>query len=145
MITKWFTSTTPEIPAGVVLVIHGLNLNPNRMKEIISILNDINLEVLLLSLYGHGNNFNKQTGKNESKARLNSFKKVTYDKWKTETQLGYGIILKRAKQLNCPVYFVGYSLGGLMGCDLMVSKQPMKGSGLHLCNEGVKGSGLHLW
>lgn len=121
MVTSWFPRDSEEKPSGVVLVVHGLNLNPIRMKGIVSVLNSINLEVLLLSLRGHGENFDKTSGECEEKARLNSFRKVTYQQWKSEIEEAYQQMIAKANKHNCPKYFVGYSLGGLMGCNLMVS------------------------
>ncbi len=121
MITSWFPQDSGKKPSGVVLVVHGLNLNPTRMKGIVSVLNSINLEVILLSLKGHGDNFDKTFGESDEKARLNSFRKVTYQQWKSEIEEAYQRVNDRANELISPKYFVGYSLGGLMGCDLMVS------------------------
>ncbi len=121
MVTSWFPQDSGKKSHGVVLVVHGLNLNPIRMKGIVAVLNSIKLEVLLLSLKGHGENFDKTSGENEERARLNSFRRVTYGQWKSEIEGAYQQVIDKANELNCPRYFVGYSLGGLMGCNLMVS------------------------
>ena len=54
--TRWFYSDTPGELRGVALVIHGLNLRPDRMQPIISKLTKSGIDVLGLSLRGHGEN-----------------------------------------------------------------------------------------
>ena len=54
MPTQWFNSPTPESLQGVALVIHGLNLRPKKMSTIIDNLTRAGIDVLSLSLRGHG-------------------------------------------------------------------------------------------
>ncbi|MEI6127603.1 MAG: hypothetical protein WCQ99_13745, partial [Pseudomonadota bacterium] len=54
---KWYTCAAPGKPKGVALVIHGLNLKPDKMLPIIAPLNAAGIDVLNVSLRGHGSNY----------------------------------------------------------------------------------------
>lgn len=54
---QWFYSDRQTGLKGVALVIHGLNLRPARMQPIISELTGSGIDVLGLSLRGHGDNY----------------------------------------------------------------------------------------
>lgn len=108
--------------SGVALVIHGLNLRPDRMMSIISGLNDLGIDVLNVSLRGHGDNYAGNVNVSTDEARLESFRKVTYALWRQEVYEAYGKARKRASKKKVPLLFVGYSLGGLMCCDLILSQ-----------------------
>lgn len=103
-------------PKGIALVIHGLNLNPERMIPICSILQRQGFEVVHLSLRGHGDNFILRKELREEKARLSSFKKVHKKIWLQEIAAACSIAKQQAADYQCPVYLIGYSLGGLLGC-----------------------------
>ncbi len=100
---------------GFALVIHGLNQKPNVMQSVIDRLNDEGIETLNLTLSGH-NMVNLG-----DEQRLKSFKSVTYKQWRGEVYQAFEVAKKRAEENKVPLFFVGYSLGGLLGCDLMVS------------------------
>ena len=119
--SQWFKSTRTKKIGGVALVVHGLNLKPERMQPIIAELNDAGIDVLNLSLRGHGNNYLKNENLSIDEARLESFRRVTYDLWLNEIYEAYLKVRQRASKENVPVFFIGYSLGGLMGCDLILS------------------------
>ena len=74
---------------GVALVIHGLNLRPDKMEPIISLLTHSNLDVLNLSLRGHGSNYLHKKGEDDGKARLEAFKTVSYELWIDEVYYAY--------------------------------------------------------
>ena len=57
----WFNADRREKITGVALVIHGLNLRPDKMGSIISCLNTSGIDVLNLSLRGHGENYVHET------------------------------------------------------------------------------------
>ena len=119
--SKWFKiSRTKEI-RGVALVVHGLNLKPERMQSIIAELNDTGIDVLNLSLRGHGDNYLKNSNLSSDEARLESFRTVTYGLWLDEIYSAYLKVRERADKRNVPVFFVGFSIGGLMGCNLIIS------------------------
>lgn len=109
-------------PTAVALVMHGLNLKPSKMFSIIEQLTNSDIEVFNCSLSGHGDNYSHQSGLSSVDARLESFKRVSYEVWRNETHIGYRQTYLRSMELgNVPIFFVGFSLGGLMGCDLFAT------------------------
>jgi esterase/lipase len=119
--SQWFRIRRTKTTRGVALVVHGLNLKPERMQSIIAELNDAGIDVLNLSLRGHGNNYLKNMNVSSDGARLESFRTVTYSLWMDEIYKAYLKVSERASKKNVPAFFIGYSLGGLMGCDLILS------------------------
>ncbi len=118
--SQWFKISRTKKIRGVALVVHGLNLKPERMQFVISNLNDAGVDVLNLSLRGHGNNYLNNKNVSGDEARLESFRTVTYSLWSEEIFKAYLKVRERASKKNVPVFFVGYSLGGLIGCDLLL-------------------------
>ena len=118
---RWFAGEALHETKGVALVIHGLNLRPDKMGSIIARLTDAGVEALNLSLRGHGENFSHADIRDSHKARLESFKSVSYQLWLQETRAAYQVAKKRSAQLEVPLFLVGFSLGGLMGTDLLVA------------------------
>lgn len=111
----------PEESKGVALVMHGLNLKPDKMDSIITLLTHFDIDVLKVSLSGHGKNY-KHTGHiGEDRARMKTFKTVSYDLWIKETCQAYDIAEKMSREKHVPLFLVGYSLGGLLGIDLFAS------------------------
>jgi esterase/lipase len=43
--------------------------------------------------------------------------------WSEEAYRAYQVVRKKADREKAPVYLVGYSLGALIGCDLLVSRK----------------------
>jgi esterase/lipase len=118
--TQWHKIKRTKKVKGVALVVHGLNLKPARMQSIITELNDTGIDVLNVSLRGHGNNYTKNRRLSDDEARLESFQTVTYRLWLEEIYTAYLKVRQRAYKKRVPVFFVGFSLGGLMGCDLLL-------------------------
>jgi esterase/lipase len=118
--TQWHKIKRTKKVKGVALVVHGLNLKPERMQSIIAELNDTGIDVLNLSLRGHGNNYLRNPHLSDDQARLESFQTVTYRLWLEEIYTAYLKVRQRAYKKRVPVFFVGFSLGGLMGCDLLL-------------------------
>ena len=118
--TQWHKIKRTKKVKGVALVVHGLNLKPERMQSIIAELNDAGIDVLNLSLRGHGNNYLRNPHLSDGQARLQSFQTVTYRLWLEEIYTAYLKVRQRAYKKRVPVFFVGFSLGGLMGCDLLL-------------------------
>jgi len=116
--SQWFKISGIRRIKGIALVVHGLNLKPERMQAIITELNDTGIDVLNLSLRGHGSNYQRSLNVSNDEARLESFRTVTYSLWLDEIYQAYLKVRERAAKKNVPVFFIGYSLGGLMGCDL---------------------------
>jgi len=119
--TRWFYSNTPGELKGVALVIHGLNLRPDRMQPIISKLTESGIDVLGLSLRGHGENYTHGNGTAADQARLEAFKNVSYQVWMNETYLAYLQLKERAEEKGIPMFLAAFSLGGLIGLDLFAS------------------------
>jgi len=120
--TRWYKNPSQEATKGVALVIHGLNLRPEKMQAIISVLTGSGIDVLRLSLRGHGENYTHHAGIDEDEARLEAFKEVSFPLWMNEAYLAYTKVRKRAAQKKVPLFFVGFSLGGLIGLDLFASQ-----------------------
>jgi len=119
--TRWFYSDTPGELKGVALVIHGLNLRPDRMQPIISMLTESGIDALGLSLRGHGENYTHGNGTAADQARLEAFKKVSYQVWMNEAYLAYLQLKERAEEKRVPMFLAAFSLGGLIGLDLFAS------------------------
>ena len=118
---RWFYSDTQGELKGVALVIHGLNLRPDRMQSVISTLTESGIDVLGLSLRGHGANYAHRDDMDAATARLETFKNVSYPLWINEAYLAYLQVKKRAQQQNVPVFLTAFSVGGLIGLDLFAS------------------------
>jgi esterase/lipase len=110
-----------EQASGVAIVVHGLNVMPIRMIEIVHELSKMNIEVYSLSLQGHGSNFSKSVDLKDEIARMESFKAVSYTIWHDELSDAYEIARQQSIEKNVPLYFVGYSIGGLLGMDFFAS------------------------
>ena len=122
---RWFYSDNSDTPGelkGVALVIHGLNLRPDRMQPIISKLNETDIDVLRLSLRGHGDNYSKGNGIDEDQARLDAFKNVSYQLWMNEAYCAYLQLKERGAEKGVPLFLTAFSLGGLVGLDLFASR-----------------------
>jgi esterase/lipase len=118
----WHKTNRLRKTRGVALVIHGLNLKPEGMDSIISVLNHAGIDVLNLSLCGHGKNFSSISKIEEHEQRLESFRTVNYELWLKEVYAAYQKVKTRADRKKVPVFFVGYSMGALFGCDLLASQ-----------------------
>ncbi len=118
---RWYAPQGKRRISGVALVVHGLNVRPEMMESLISVLNAAGIEALNISLYGHGDNY--QPGRSgsvsEKRQRLDSFKRVTFAAWLEEVRQAYAKVLLRARKKDAPLFFIGYSLGGLLGCSLV--------------------------
>ena len=120
---RWFNSSATGGIKGVALVIHGLNMRPARMQPIIDNLTQHGIEVLSLSLRGHGENYAHRDDMDSEAAKLESFKEVSYPVWTAEAYLAFSMVKKRAQQEHLPVFLTAFSTGGLIGLDLMASNQ----------------------
>lgn len=119
---KWVSPPEEAKIEGVAIVIHGLNLNPHKMEAIINMLTLASIKVLLLSLSGHGDNYLRVEGKSSAASRMEALKQTNYKVWKEETLSSYQSAKTEAEKHQVPVYFIGYSLGGLLGCDILVTR-----------------------
>lgn len=122
----WFRHSDGTTLKGVGLVIHGLNLNPVRMAAVVTALNAAGIDALRLSLKGHGGNFTPREGMDATEARLETFKGVSYPLWFQETCGGYEQARQSARQNQVPLFLIGFSYGGLMGLDLLASREEVR-------------------
>ena len=118
---RWFFSDAQGSLKGVALVIHGLNLRPDRMQPIISKLTESGIDVLRLSLRGHGENFHHGKGIDEDTARLDAFKNVSYRLWMNEAYRAYLQLKERGQEKGVPLFLTAFSLGALIGLDLFAT------------------------
>jgi alpha-beta hydrolase superfamily lysophospholipase len=119
--THWYKSKNPAERNGVALVIHGLNCRPHKMESIIAELTTCGIECLNLSLRGHGENYIFFENTDSAGARMEAFKSVSYPLWKSEAYQAYELVKKKGNLYGTPVFFVGFSMGGLLGVDLFAS------------------------
>jgi hypothetical protein len=96
---KWFFPSEGDKIEGVALVVHGLNLNPDKMEAIIKILTLASIKVLLLSLSGHGDNYVRIENKNPVVSKMETFKRADYNVWKAETVSAYQRVKIEAEAL----------------------------------------------
>ncbi len=122
----WYYADLTAKPRGVALVLHGLNLRPAKMRSIIDELTAVQIDALKVSYYGHGQNY-PRTGKLDAKeSRLEALKGVSYQLWNQETYQAYCLARRRSDHFGVPLFLVGYSLGGLLGPDLFVSRDDVR-------------------
>jgi alpha-beta hydrolase superfamily lysophospholipase len=123
---RWHHRQSHTRLEGVALVIHGLNCRPDKMETVIEQLNASGIDCLNLSLRGHGNNFSPINNTDDDVARMAAFKSVSYPLWKTEAYLAYQLVKKKSQLHETPMFFVGFSMGGLLGVDLLASNQNVR-------------------
>jgi esterase/lipase len=123
---RWYERKNDTKLNGVALVIHGLNSRPEKMESIIARMNDLGIDCLNLSLRGHGENYTHLKNTTSADARMETFKSVTYPLWKTEAYQAYQRVERISKLYATPLFFVGFSMGGLLGVDLLSSHPGVK-------------------
>ncbi len=124
--THWYKRNNQVERNGVALVIHGLNGRPDKMESIITELTACGIDCLNLSLRGHGENYLPLEKTDSAGARMEAFKSVSYPLWKSEAYQAYQIVKKEGNLYDTPVFFVGFSMGGLLGVDLFTSNSNVK-------------------
>jgi alpha-beta hydrolase superfamily lysophospholipase len=106
--TIWLVPRTAT--RAVAVVVHGLNLKPSRMDTIASELNKRGILVMRVSLTGHGGDISK-------------FKHVKRSDWLNDLFRAYLIASETAKNLNVPLFYIGYSLGCPAVLDLICTEK----------------------
>lgn len=86
---------------AVTLVIPGLNVRSEAMLPLVALVNGQGSDVYLLCLPGHGQNDDVNT--------------VTAQVWQESVVAAYRVAREAANRLFVPLYFLGYSLGALLG------------------------------
>lgn len=95
--SKWFYAESKVDTKAVVLLAHGLNLRPSKMDQLAHYFNSKKCDVLRITL-----------GENP-------------DLWEENFNRDYEKALEQSEILQRPLYFVGYSLGALVGMHFMIT------------------------
>jgi esterase/lipase len=106
---------------GVALIIHGLNLKPERLRPLVDELRKWGIGAVLCSLRGHGENYTPLAAQTPDVARLAAFRQVSYAGWCEEIEAAYRSAAGYAAAHDAPVFLVAFSLGALLGCDRLAS------------------------
>lgn len=135
---RWYEHKSGKDPAGAALVIHGLNLRPDKMESLIAVLNEAGYDALNLSLRGHGTNYLPHPGLDAATARLDALKTVTSDLWKAEALAACNRVQNRTARQNQAPLLVGCSMGALIGLDLFTSRADVRFDKLILLAPALK-------
>ena len=101
-------------------MVHGLNTLAQRMDPLGQWLQSQHIEVLRVSLRGHGALPEQRLSEYATqRERLQVFKQANFNVWLDELKESYRKARKRADELQVPLYFVGYSMGALLGNNLL--------------------------
>jgi len=120
---RWFPQQSSGLITGVALVVHGLNLNPDRMNEIIAALNAGGIAALRVSLRGHGDNFTPVAGLDSEEARLEAFKSAAYASWSLELLQAFRRAERLRRKRAVPLFLVANSYGALLALDLTLTHE----------------------
>lgn len=93
---------------AVVVLLHGLNLKPTRMDDWAIELSRNGCHVVRFALYGHD-------GEEEHMRRV--AKEIWQEQFKDALDLAHN----RARKFDAPLFFVGFSLGALIGLEWLSS------------------------
>ncbi len=89
-----------EDTKGIVLIVHGLNLNPEKMETLGNYYKSQSLSPLYVKLTGHTKNSN--------------WDQVDKDRWIKDFYLPLCQAHLNSKELKVPMYAIGYSLGAVV-------------------------------
>lgn len=96
---------------AVVILLHGLNLRPQKMDDWSRVLSAHGAQVIRFALYGHTGDYQHM-------------QKVTADAWRSQFQEAIRIARSRAEEDKVPLYFIGFSLGALVGLEWQSKQEP---------------------
>ena len=125
----YYEPTVP--PRAVVLVVHGLNLHPDRMAPICTLLQSLGVLVVRMALAGHRGDYP-------------ALQEVTRESWLEDYRSasrilasaargdGTGTELQDGSGTELPVGFIGQSLGALTFCDFVLAAAEGRGSRLRV-------------
>lgn len=99
---------------AVVILAHGLNLRPQKMDGWSKLLSGAGAQVIRFALYGH-------TGDRKH------MQKVTSDVWRSQFEEVVKIASIRAQEDGVPLYFIGFSLGALIGLEWLSRLEQVDG------------------
>lgn len=109
---QYYPSYSGKIKA-VTLVTHGLNVKPDAMLQLVHFLTGYGSDVYLVCLAGHNSNCN--------------IREATGERWHSEMMTGYQVAHYAALKHSVPLYFLGYSLGALLGQSMLGLSQNCPG------------------
>ncbi|UZR95018.1 alpha/beta hydrolase [Chondrinema litorale] len=89
-------------PKAVFILVHGLNNQAKLMYPFADAIAAEGYSVYVPVLDGHANDYAK-------------FKVIEKEDWLCNIKSAYEIALAEAERLNCPLAYIGFSLGGLLG------------------------------
>ena len=119
---RWFEKAPDSDTKGVALVVHGLNLNPDRMVNLIGVLNTTGISAMSLSLRGHGDNFDPVPGLDLADARMEAFKSVSRQIWSEDFLQAYQKIRQLRRKLEVPLFLIADSFGALLALELTLNE-----------------------
>ena len=115
-----FQQYEPTVPPrAVVLVVHGLNLHPDRMTPVCTLLQSLGVRVVRMALAGHRGDYG-------------ALVEVTRESWLEDYRAAVPLLASAAQSgrsretgadslAALPVGFLGQSLGALTFCDFLLS------------------------
>lgn len=110
-LTQWIEPKSKK-PKAVVIVAHGMNFKPSRMKFVNSILLNQNLLVLQMSFTGHS-------------GQLEETKYISRKEWLNDAEEVYCLASKEATKRNSPLYLATFSFSSVLFSDFFTSQSHM--------------------
>ena len=115
-------------PRAVVLVVHGLNLHPDRVMPVCTLLQSLGVRVVRMALAGHRGDYS-------------ALEEVTRESWLADYRAAVPLLASAAQSgrsaaegtdlpAALPVGFLGQSLGALTLCDFLLAAAEGRGSRL---------------
>lgn len=111
-VTMWFPHEGKNL-RGVALVVHGLNLRPSKMNDLVHELQKKGIQVLRLSLLGHRGSLEEMRG-------------VDHEKWLKGLQEAFYLVDEVSRERSVPLFLVGYSLGALLSLELLSGSETVQ-------------------
>lgn len=107
----WQEAPKNQNVKAIVLLLHGLNLKPDKMNDWSHSLSAHGAHVMRFSLHGHSGD-------------LKHMKTVTADLWRKQFNEAVEHARLKAAEHEVPMYFVGFSLGALTALEWLSNEQP---------------------
>lgn len=102
--TIWQDEPQAGPAKAVVLLLHGLNLRPQKMDDWSTLLTSHGAFVVRLALHGHAGDVKQMAA-------------VSADTWRSQMTEAMSVANNFAREKNLPLYFMGFSLGALVGLE----------------------------
>ncbi len=100
---QWLAQN-PERPKALIVLVHGLNLKPEKMDDWAQVLMQRGALILRVGLKGH-------------EGSLEDMQEVHAFDWQQDFREAMLKAYKKSLDLDIPIYFLGFSLGALVGID----------------------------